>query len=76
VVRDFFILEVIMNYLKHIFTSQDGESYSLTKLIAVATVSTMLYQFIRLGSSDFQGLGIAVTGVAVALAIKYGVEKP
>lgn len=62
---------ILINWL----TARDNESYSLTKLIAIAGVSTMCYNFISSGSADFQGFGIALTGIIAAMAAKYHVER-
>lgn len=66
------MLTIIKNWL----TARDNESYSLTKLIAIAGVSTMCYNFVHSGSADFQGFGIALTGIIAAMAAKYHAEKP
>ena len=62
------------NFMKNILTARDNESFSLVKLIAIATIAAMLFNFIRVGSVDFAGLGIGVTGILAAMAAKYHVE--
>lgn len=61
---------ILMNWL----TARDNESFSLTKLIAIAGVTTMCYNFVINGSADFQGFGLALTGIIAAMAAKYHVE--
>ncbi|MDD4913281.1 MAG: hypothetical protein PHP57_13390 [Sideroxydans sp.] len=63
--------QILINWL----TARDNQSYSLTKLIAIAGVSTMCYNFVHTGSVDFQGFGIALTGIIAAMAVKYHTEK-
>jgi len=60
--------------IKHLLTARDNESFSLVKIIAIATVGAMLFNFIRVQSIDFTGLGIGVTGILSAMAAKYFVE--
>lgn len=64
-----------MKFFHHLLTARDNESFSLTKIIAIATVSAMLFNFVRVGSIDFTGLGIGVTGIIAAMAAKYHVEE-
>ena len=60
--------------LRHLLTARDNESFSLVKIIAIATVAAMLVNFLRVQSVDFTGLGIGVTGIIAAMAAKYHVE--
>ena len=60
--------------LRHLLTARDNESFSLVKIIAIATVAAMLINFLRVQSVDFTGLGIGVTGIIAAMAAKYHVE--
>ena len=57
------------------FTARNGLDFSLTKLISIATAVVMMVQFIRIGSVDFQGFGIAIGAIVAALAAKYHVEE-
>ena len=61
--------------LRHLLTARDNESFSLVKIIAIATVAAMIINFLRVQSVDFTGLGIGVTGIIAAMAAKYHVEK-
>ena len=61
--------------IQNLLTARDNESFSMVKLIALATVVAMLINFLRVQSVDFTGLGIGVTGVISAMAVKYHVEK-
>lgn len=65
-----------MDFIKNIFTGRDNSSYSLSKLIGVAGSCAMVVNFIRVGSVDFQGLGIGLSTLIAALAAKYFVEQP
>lgn len=56
------------------FTARNGIDFSLTKLLSTAAAITMMVQFIRTGSVDFQGFGIAVSTIVASLAAKYYVE--
>ena len=60
--------------LRHLLTARDNESFSLVKIIAIATVAAMIINFLRVQSVDFTGLGIGVTGIIAAMAAKYHVE--
>ena len=60
--------------LRHLLTARDNESFSLVKIIAIATVAAMLINFLRVQSVDFSGLGIGVTGIIAAMAAKYHIE--
>lgn len=62
--------------IKHWLTGRDNSTYSLSKIIVIFTVAAMLFNFIKTGSVDFQGLGIGVTGILAAMAAKFFVEKP
>jgi hypothetical protein len=61
--------------LKDWLTARNGDDFSLTKLIIIATVATMLYGFIKTGSVDYQGLAIGITALCAALVAKYHVEE-
>jgi hypothetical protein len=65
----------LIEILNHYATARDGVSYSLTKLAGVCGVVAVTYNFIKLGSPDFQGYGIAIAGLMAALALKYAVEE-
>ena len=65
----------IIEIFSHLFTARDGVSYSLTKLAGICGVVAVTYNFIKLGSPDFQGYGIAIAGLMAALALKYAVEE-
>ena len=60
--------------LRHLLTARDNESFSLVKIIAIATVAAMIINFLRVQSVDFTGLGIGVTGIIAAMAAKYHIE--
>lgn len=62
--------------IKQWLTGRDNSTYSLSKIVVIATISAMLFNFIKTGSVDFQGLGIGVTGILGAMAAKFFVEKP
>ena len=60
--------------LQHLFTARDGESYSLTKLLVIASAVAMIYKFVTGDSADYSGFG---TGIALLGAVqvgKYAVE--
>ena len=61
--------------IQNLLTARDNESFSMVKIIALATVVAMLINFLRVQSVDFTGLGIGVTGIIAAMAAKYHVEK-
>ena len=65
----------MFNILKDWFTARNGVDFSLTKLISIATAIVMMVQFVRTGSIDFQGFGIAIGAIVAALAAKYHVEE-
>jgi hypothetical protein len=65
----------IIEIFSHLFTARDGVSYSLTKLAGICGTVAVTYNFIKLGSPDFQGYGIAIAGLMAALALKYAVEE-
>ena len=60
--------------IQNLLTARDNESFSLVKIIAIATVAAMLINFLRVQSVDFSGLGIGVTGIIAAMAAKYHIE--
>ena len=62
--------------LKNWFTSRDGTSFSLTKLIGSFAGIALVIQFVRTGSVDFQGFAIGVSALIGALAVKYAVDEP
>ena len=62
--------------IKHWFTSRDGVSFSLTKLIGFFAGAALIVQFIRAGSVDFQGFAIGISALIAALAVKYAVDAP
>ena len=62
--------------LKHWFTSRDGVSFSLTKLIGTFAGAALVVQFIRANSVDFQGFAIGASVLIGALAVKYAVDTP
>ena len=64
----------MFNVLKDWLTSRNRVDFSLTKLISIATAIVMIVQFVRMGSVDFQGFGIAIGAIVAALAAKYHVE--
>lgn len=57
-------------FIKDIMTSQDGESFSMSKLIGLVGSFAMIVQFIRVGSVDFQGFGIGISTLIAAFAAK------
>jgi hypothetical protein len=65
----------IIEIMSHYATARNGVDYSLTKLAGVCGVAAVTYNFIKLGSPDFQGYGIAIAGLMAALALKYAVEE-
>lgn len=62
------------NLIKHWFTARDGVSWSLTKLYGTLALSALVFNFLRTGSVDFSGFGLAVAALIAALAAKYAVE--
>lgn len=64
-----------MKFVKDIFTSADNSTYSMSKIIGAAGATAMVVQFIRAGSVDFQGLGIALSTLITALAAKAFTDK-
>jgi hypothetical protein len=64
----------LIEILNHYATARDGISYSLTKAAGMCGVGAVTYNFVRSGSADYQGYGLAISGLMVALAIKYAVE--
>lgn len=65
----------LLEISQHIFTARDGVSYSLTKLAGICGLAALTYNFIKLGSTDYSGYGLAVTGIMAAFAVKYAVEE-
>ena len=63
-----------MELLKHIFTARDNATFSLSKLIGTFGTFAMVYNFVKIGSVDFQGFGIGISTLVAALAAKYYVE--
>ena len=63
-----------MEWLKHILTAADNQTYSLSKLIGVSGTAAMIFNFVKVGSVDFQGFGIGISTLVAALAAKYFVE--
>jgi len=67
----------MIKFLRDIFTSQDGVSYSMSKLIGALAALVMVCNFIRTLSVDFQGFGIAMGALITAFAAKaYTDTKP
>lgn len=60
--------------MKHIFTCRDNASYSMVKIISFIGSCAMVINFVRVGSVDFQGLGIGLATVIAAMAAKYVAE--
>ena len=67
-------MKKLIEILNHYATARDGISYSLTKAAGVCGVVAVTYNFVKSGSADYQGYGIAVAGLMAALALKYAVE--
>ena len=65
---------MMIKFLLNIFTARDNETFSLSKILAISSVSAMVFNFVKLASGDFQGLGIGVSIMIAALAGKYFVE--
>jgi len=61
--------------VKDLFTARNGIDYSLTKLLGVSAGVAMIYQFIRLDSTDYTGFGTGIGLLMAALAAKYYAEK-
>ena len=64
-----------MNIIKDWFTARNGKDWSLTKLYGTLAITAMIFNFLRAGSVDFQGFGIAAAALIAALAAKYAVEN-
>jgi hypothetical protein len=64
-----------MIIIKHWFTARDGVSWSLTKLFGALACAAMIFNFVRVGSVDFSGFGIAIAALIASLAAKYAVEQ-
>lgn len=64
-----------MNIIKDWFTARNGVDWSLTKLYGTLAMSALIFNFVRAGSIDFSGFGIAVAALIAALAAKYAVEE-
>ena len=62
-------------YLKNIFTSADNTTFSASKLIGVTGGLTMIGEFIRVQSVDWQGFGIGISTIIAALAAKAYTDK-
>ncbi len=58
------------NFLSHIFTSADNETFSMSKVLAFAAGMAMVYNFIKQDVTDIQGFGTAIALVIGALAAK------
>lgn len=61
-------------FLKNVFTARDNVSYSLSKLLGISGGAAMVFNFIKVGSVDFQGFGTGVSLLIAALAAKYFAE--
>lgn len=68
------MIEFLKNFLHNILTARDNLTFSLSKIIAIAGVVGLCFNFVKLGSADFQGFGLAVSILIAALAGKYFVE--
>ena len=64
-----------MNFLINIFTSRDNVTYSMSKLAAIIGVAALTINFVKVDSIDFQGYGLALGGLIVALAAKSLADK-
>jgi len=62
--------------IKDWFTSRNGADFSLSKMIAFLAGAAMITQFVRMGSVDFTGFGVAIAAIIAALAGKYFVDTP
>lgn len=62
-------------FIKDVFTSRNGNDFSMSKLIASLAGLALITQFIRMGSVDFTGFGIAIAAIIAALAGKYYVDE-
>jgi hypothetical protein len=64
----------MIEFFKNILTARDNSTFSLSKLLAISAVCAMVFNFVKLVSADYQGLGIGVSIMIAALAGKYYVE--
>lgn len=62
-------------YLLNIFTSRDNETFSMSKLIGFMAAVTLIGEFIRMSSVDFQGFGVAIAALLAAFAAKSVTDK-
>lgn len=62
-------------FLKNIFTAKDNVSYSLSKLLGISGGAAMVFNFVKVGSTDYQGFGTGVSLLIAALAAKYFAES-
>lgn len=67
-------MEKIKDILKHLFTARDGEAYSLTKLIVIASASTMIYKFATGTEVNFTDFGTGISLIGAIQVGKYFVE--
>jgi hypothetical protein len=58
------------NFLINIFTSADNSTFSMSKLIGFFGGFSMIAQFIRVSSVDFQGFAIGLAALIGAFALK------
>ena len=63
------------DFIKNIFTSNDNATFSASKLIGVLGGLTMIGEFLRTQSVDWQGLGIGLATIIAALAAKNLADK-
>lgn len=64
----------MLEYMKHIFTGRNNVDFSMVKLIGGGGGCAMVFNFVKVGSVDFQSFGIGISTLIAALAAKYYVE--
>ena len=65
----------MLAFLKNVLTSRDNLTYSMTKIMAASGTAALIYNFVTLHSSDFQGFAVGMSAMVTSLAAKYYVEK-
>ena len=64
----------MLEFLKHIFTSSDNLTYSMSKVLAALGGVSLCTNFVWHHLTDLQGFGIGMASIIGALAAKTFVE--
>ena len=58
------------NLITDWFTEDDGKSWCIGRAMGAVAFIVLLVQFVRLHSTDWQGLGISVSAIVTSVAAK------